>query len=180
MINQKFIYFLFFFLMFLGTYFLFKSGNCHSNEYDSEYAYEYNIAFSRIRKNVDYSRRIYQTPMNRNQIQEVSKEKIAEWKREYDFHKKEGDRTYNDAKDRCWWLPNVNEREQARYCFVSAIGLLGNGTPCSKLVSCVTALLAQYGLDAISEYHYINNKLYWSEYHFSMAELYWDLIQQNQ
>lgn len=92
------------------------------------------------------------------------------------FHKENGERCYNDAKDRCWWLPYLSERDKARYC-ISNIGVLAcPGEPKSKLIIALVNMLIQYGIDCSEEWHYINNKLYWSQYHFEMMEFYDNLI----
>lgn len=33
------------------------------------------------------------------------------------FHKENGDRCFKDAKDRCWYLPNLSALDNARYCW---------------------------------------------------------------
>ena len=100
----------------------------------------------------------------------------GEWQEEYDLHMFHAIRTYNDAKEACWWLPRVNDRERARQCFTAAMSAVGCSTPTGKLVASVTTLLIHHGLDMINEWEYIQNKLYWSEYHFEMCEFYAELL----
>lgn len=94
------------------------------------------------------------------------------------FHKSNGIRTFNDAKDRCWYLPKLSHREKARYCFTNIGAVLSNSTPQSKIVATVVITLIQYGLDCTDEWNYIKNKLYWSQYHFEMMEFHQELINQ--
>lgn len=105
-------------------------------------------------------------------------EQIASWQKEYNFHLQEGIRTFNEAKAKCWYLPDLEDREKARYCFTSAIAAIGSTTPTYKLLAVVTQLLTQYGLDAMYEWNDINTKLYWSSYHFEMCDQYYKLIHQ--
>ena len=92
------------------------------------------------------------------------------------FHKENGDRCLNDAKNKCWWLPDLDDREKARYCFTNIGVLVCPGDPKSKLIISIVTTLIQYGLDCSEQWHYINNKLYWAQYHYEMMEFYEDLI----
>lgn len=103
-------------------------------------------------------------------------ELLDKYRKEFEFHSLNALRTYNDAKDRCWWLPNISHREKARYCFTSAIAAIGSPTPQTKLVATITNLLMNYGLDVMDEWNYINNKLYWSAYHFEMCDHYSSIL----
>ncbi len=94
------------------------------------------------------------------------------------FHKENGDSCYNDAKEKCWWLPNVSDRDKARYCFTNIGVLCSPGKSKSKLIIALVTTLIQYGLDCSSEWHYINNKLYCSQYHYEMMEFHQNLIKQ--
>jgi len=93
-----------------------------------------------------------------------------------EFHKSNGERTFKDAKNKCWYLPGLTDRQNARYCFTSAGASLYPGTPQSKLVKVIITTLIQYGVDCISEWEYIDNKLYWAQYHFEMMEFYEEVI----
>ena len=94
----------------------------------------------------------------------------------YQFHIVNAERTYNDAKDRSWWLPDIDDRQIARTCFNTIGALALPGTPQSRIVAGLISLMINYGLDCISEWEYINNKLYWSQYHYEMAEFYANAI----
>ena len=91
------------------------------------------------------------------------------------FHEENAKRCYDEAKAKCWYLPDIDDRRNADYCFYSASGLLYPGTPMSKLMGVLINLLIQYGIDCTKEWHDINHKLYWAEYHFEMKEFYEDL-----
>jgi hypothetical protein len=93
-----------------------------------------------------------------------------------DFHLENGLRTYNDAKEKCWYLPRMEERTKARTCYTTAVTVIGTPTVQAKLVVTVTQLLISYGLSAMDEWDYINDKLYWSKYHMELYEFYKDLL----
>lgn len=97
-------------------------------------------------------------------------------KQKYLFHKENGDRCLEDAKNRCWYLPNLTDRDNARYCWSNAAALLYPGTPVSKVVAVIITTLTQYGIDCNGEWDYIHTKLYWSQYHYEMMEFYKGLI----
>lgn len=115
----------------------------------------------------------YINPYNNNKPSPTVR---AKWVSEYNFHLENGKRTFKDAQDRCAYLPNTDDRTKAKYCFTSAISLVGSSTPGTKLVAAVTTFLVQYGIDCMDEWHYINNKLNWSKYHFEMCDFYRDLL----
>ena len=92
------------------------------------------------------------------------------------FHKENGDRCLADAKERCWWLPYIPAREKARYCCTNLAIFASPGEPRSKIITALINTLIQYGIDCQDEWHYINNKLYWSQYHYEMMEFHQQLI----
>ena len=102
-----------------------------------------------------------------------------EWIKEYEFHKTNAIRCYEDAKDRCWWLPEISDRDKARYCYTSAFAALGTSVPSTKLLLMVGSLLLQYGLDMQDEWNYIDNKMHWARYHFEMCDHYQKLLEGN-
>lgn len=95
------------------------------------------------------------------------------------FHKGEAERTFADAKARCWILPKLTDRQNAQYCFGAIAALVAPVDPMSKLVGVITATLILYGIDCCDEWHYINNKLYWSQYHYEMMEFYEEALRKS-
>jgi hypothetical protein len=93
-----------------------------------------------------------------------------------EFHDANGKRTYADAKNKCWFLPEVSDRDKARWCFSTFVAGIAAGTPMSKVVAMILNALANYGLNCIDEWEYIQNKLHWSEYHFEMKEWYENVL----
>lgn len=89
-----------------------------------------------------------------------------------EFHQKEAKRLYQEIKDRCWWLPCLDDRKKARKLFnlitpvVAASGITG------KVVGTLVVGLGDYCLDCMDEWNYIENKLHWLEYHTEQAEFY--------
>lgn len=78
---------------------------------------------------------------------------------------------YELAKNKCWWLPDLNDREKARHCFQGAIACYIGNTPQSKIVGAVIYFLTAYGLACLEEWNYINDnlmksKVYWESYEF--------------
>jgi hypothetical protein len=93
-----------------------------------------------------------------------------------EFHKKEGERCFQDAKDMCWYLPHIDDRTMARNCFTTAFSMVGSMTPQTRIVVLVGKLMMDYGLEALNEWDAINTKLYWAQYHFEMYDFYSDLV----
>lgn len=94
-----------------------------------------------------------------------------------DFHKKNGDRTYQEAKSKCWYLPDVDERERAKECFVVAASALLPSEPRSKLIGLVLSTMVTYGINCYDEWNFINTKLQWAKYHYEMMEFYQQVVE---
>ena len=131
--------------------------------------------FVRAHCDIPYQHEYYfQNYISRTQYSDrpTSTQRKIKAQEEYEFHMFHAIRTYTEAKDKCWYLPNLSEREKARICWTTAISMFAAPTPQAKIVVCVTQLLIQYGLDCIDEWDYIKEKLVWSEYHFNECERY--------
>jgi hypothetical protein len=160
---NNFIRVIFYGLILAGTFFL-----CRSCAYAESHLDEYINA-------VPPEHICLRTQWGRpqDQIKQPSqKSQRLHWKEDYDFHLSNGIRCYEDAKSKCWYLPNIEDREKARYCFTTSIAAVGNANAYCKLVAMVSSLLLQYGLDCMDEWDYIKTKLYWSSYHFELCDHY--------
>lgn len=94
----------------------------------------------------------------------------------YDDHHFNAVRTYNDAYNRVWFLPDLTWRQVGRDCWVAACSTVGGASPSARLVIAFGALLSSYGLHCLDEWDYIQDKLYWSQYHFDQCKYYADLL----
>lgn len=99
------------------------------------------------------------------------------YERKEKFHSTEANRYYIHAKQKMWYLPDLDDREKARYCFTSAVTTAMPGDPRAKIVGVVLQFFLQYGLDCIYEWNYIQNQLYWAAYHFEMADFYFEVLE---
>lgn len=142
------------FFLLLGVLFFFSSekGNAAENPYAQ---YEIRM-FYHLKKLNSQDRKFYE-------------DKLI-------FHRENAIRTYNEANERCRFLPKVDDRKKAEYCFNSAIAMIAPATPMSKVVIGLISLLGQYGIDCLKEWHYIDNKLFWCHYHYDMMEFYEELL----
>lgn len=87
-------------------------------------------------------------------------------------HQYDAERTWNNAKNKCWYLPNISNRNSAKNAFAAVMASFGGSTPMSKLVCSLIGLLTSYGLDCIDEWYYIEEQLQWCQYHCEMVEFY--------
>ncbi len=104
-------------------------------------------------------------------------QKRKEWQESYDHHHYDAVRTYNDAYNRIWWLPDLTLRQLGRDAWVAACVIASTKTPGQALVAAFTTMLSQYGLHCLDEWDYIQDKLYWSHYHFKECAFYANLLQ---
>ncbi len=95
-----------------------------------------------------------------------------QWQDAYDDHHFNAVRTYNDAYNRVWYLPDLTWRQIGRDAWVAACGTAGGNTVCGRLVIAFSTMLSNYGLHCLDEWEYIQDKLYWSNYHFEKCAEY--------
>ncbi len=181
-------------LFLIGTFCMLKSyGYCDKNEFDypqydfkkefnyifpdppipveEEYLYQFSPNQQAMQFIESFSKRTnYGKPQNKHTMR-------AYWQQEYDFHHCEGVRTYNDAYNRVWYLPDLSWRQLGRDAWVAACGTAGGSNPSARLVIAFSTLLSQYGLHCLDEWEYIQDKLYWSRYHFEQCIYYANQLQ---
>jgi hypothetical protein len=71
----------------------------------------------------------------------------------------------------------MTDREKARTCFTTFLAGVAPGTPMSRIVCCILAALANYGLACLDEWDYINSKLLLSQYHYEMKEFFEECLE---
>ena len=108
----------------------------------------------------------------------LSKEDKKFYQDKVRFHQSNAERCYRDVKNKCAWLPDFDDRENAKFCLVTAGTLVAPADPMSKLIAITVELFVYYGLTVMDEWNYIKNKLHWAEYHYEMMEFYQELLQQ--
>lgn len=93
-----------------------------------------------------------------------------------DDHKLEADYALKAAKNKIWFLPDLEERDPMKYCWQAAGAAALPGTPMSKLCSIIILTLLQYGQDCSSEWQYISYQLHSAEYNYEMYEFYDEIL----
>ncbi len=137
---------------------------------DREYLFQYPYVQSKeqcLRKWVNPYEHQWDNPQQKKGYKQQK-----EWQEAYDSHHFEAVRTYQDAYNRVWFLPNLTLRQIGRDCWVSACAMASTKTPNAALVVAFSTLLSQYGLHCLDEWDYINDKLTWSQYHFEQCAIY--------
>ena len=99
-----------------------------------------------------------------------------EFIKKVEFHDKWGKYNLDQAQSKCWWLPNVSDREKAIYCWVTFMGSVAQTTPQSKVVVGLLSFLTLYGIDCVNEWDEIKTLLNWAEYHYNMKEFYENVL----
>jgi len=99
-----------------------------------------------------------------------------EFIKKVEFHDKWGKYNLDMAQNKCWWLPDVSDREKAQWCWVTFMGSVAGTTPPSKVVCGLLSFLTQYGLNCIDEWDEIKTLLNWAEYHYNMKEFYENVL----
>lgn len=112
------------------------------------------------------------------QLNALNYDDCKTYQQKFQFHKENAERCFEDAKKKCWWLPNIDDRDKARYCLTNIGVIISPGDPKSKLIIAVITTLVQYGLDCNDEWNYIQNKLKWAQYHYEMMEFFEEVVKQ--
>lgn len=102
-------------------------------------------------------------------------DKCLTYTQKRDFHKKNAERCFNDARDMCWYLPGAT-RDKSFYAFTNLAILGSPGEARSKLITALITTLIQYGADVIDEWANINTKLNWAQYHWEQHEFYCEVV----
>jgi hypothetical protein len=108
----------------------------------------------------------------------ITQSQLQQWQEAYDDHHFHAVRTYTDAYNRVWFLPDLTWRQIGRDCWITACALAATRTPSTALVVAFTTLLSQYGLHCLDEWDYIQEKLKWSQHHFDQCAIYANMLQQ--
>ena len=116
---------------------------------------------------------------NINMLRTLSKIDRENYQEAYEMHAWNAKRNWDNAKNACWILPNISHRNKAKYVWVSTISAFAASEPKAKIVAALLTALAQYGLDCIDEWGYIDEQLEWCEYHYTQAAHYASLLQRN-
>lgn len=179
----------FFALFFFGLFcFMKDKGYCEEIEIESLEIYEDSLK-DRVPLEEEY---LYQFPNEYAYTLDISKHAAKyvnpyhpkpasaaqrqKWKEAFDMHNFNAIRTYNDAKDCVWWLPNLTWRQWGRDAWVAACAMASTKSPCAALTVAFTTMLSQYGLHCADQWDYIEDKLYWSDYHFNECIKYAQLL----
>lgn len=170
--NSKLLKWIIFFILFFSGLF------CYMKDYGYCDECQFNHYFP-IPVEQEYLFQNYEARSNwngqRNKKPPSGNQKLK-WQEAYDDHHFNAIRTYNDAYNRVWFLPDLSWREIGRDCWVSACALASTKTPSAALVVAFSTLLSQYGLHCLDEWDYIQDKLYWSKYHFDQCSYYANLL----
>ncbi len=94
------------------------------------------------------------------------------------MHKEKGEEYYNTAKEICWYLPNVSDREQAKIAFTAVVALFP-GPIHYRLVAATGAMLAQYGICCIDAFYDVDFNMNMSKFHFRLVNAFHDHIKSN-
>lgn len=99
-----------------------------------------------------------------------------EYKKYIEYHHDKAVGYFCDAEEICWYLPDVDDKESARYCFTAAIALLASGSPISKACAAVLTTMTNYGLDAMEDWNMMKTLIHKAQYHSEMEQFYAELL----
>lgn len=168
--KPKPIYYIILFIIFLcTTWFTHKLEGAEIFD-DTSYSYETPCAVPNAKKEIAMLSQYFPLMALTASEKQFYAEKL-------NFHIANAERTFNDAKNKCWYLPEKTKRDAAKYCINSVACLLVPGSPYSKIIASLISMLKDVGVDMMDEWNYINNKLYWCHYHYEMVEFYLTVLE---
>ena len=92
-------------------------------------------------------------------------------KKEMDKYLSSAKYCYDKAKDRCWWLPNMEHRKASRYLFETIMyAAIPVADAKSRLIFILVKTFVDYGLECMDEWHYIHDKLKWAQWYYQEYE----------
>jgi len=94
------------------------------------------------------------------------------------LHREKGEEYFNAAKEICWYLPRVSDREKAKIAFISMMAVFP-GPIQLKLVLGVGALLTEYGICCIDAFYDVDFNMNMSTFHYRLADAFYDHIKKN-
>lgn len=96
--------------------------------------------------------------------------------KQIEYHLKQGEAAYKEAKNRCALIPQKENFEKAIWCFQSILATATIGSPASRLISGIIMLGGQYCVAVMQEWQMIENALIRAECHFGLMEFYQDIL----
>lgn len=87
-------------------------------------------------------------------------------------HEKFAKSNLEEAKQKCAWLPSMDDRSKAQHCFTTIMATITNTTPMSKIIGALASMLTIYGINVLYEWNEIQTLLGYSQYHYEMKEFY--------
>ena len=102
----------------------------------------------------------------------LTNQQRKEYEGKVNFHRKEGQRCFNEAQGICLLIPDARNRDIAMNLFKSAIATSAGGRGWSGVVAGLTVLLIEYGCAVLNEYNRMNDLLLESKAHFELMEFY--------
>ncbi len=159
-----------------GSFCMLKSyGYCDTYERKKRVKVENEYLFAKASTWVNPYEHVWQDDPQKPKINPSQKE-IKEWEEAYKFHEFNAKRTFEDAKNKVWYIADFSWREKGKAAWIAACSTVGVKKASRKLAAACISILCQYGLQVIEEWDYINEKLQWSEYHFKECEHYSNLL----
>jgi hypothetical protein len=136
-------------------------------------AYAQEISSNNLEKSMMLS---FISPLN-----SLSEDQMATLKNKMEFHNKECRKCYKKASDLArWYLPTLDEEQNAQYCWETAGVVIGGytsgATPMTIALAMILAASAQYLKDCSQQWHEMRRALYEAEGHADMAMFYAEMI----
>lgn len=95
-----------------------------------------------------------------------------------DWHAKKAYEEFVAAKDRCWLLPNLADRERTKSAWATFLAIVTPNTPLYKGIGILIGIMSDYGCACIDEWYDIKEMLESSQANSEMAQFYRDLASQ--
>lgn len=154
----------------LAAYSMLHTYECPANQYRDPYIDQFE------KKNIScFENQIEMGFLNDFPKMNAEYDACDTYTKKRDFHKKNAERCFNDAKNMCWYFPS-KVRDKSLFAFSNVASLATLKDLKSKAIATLVITLIEYGADAYEEWTNMNTKLHWAEYHWDQYEFFCDVV----
>lgn len=93
------------------------------------------------------------------------------------YHEKRAKKFLKMADDICWWMPDLEAREQGQCAIRAIMASIGGTTVVSKMVLSLLSLFESYAEAALGDWCALQDNLMEANYHLEMLEFYKEVLE---
>lgn len=132
------------------------------------FSHDYSVFLRHKEREIGYQGGTYAYKLNNSEKEKYERLEQEALEKAYDY--------YCQAQNKSMWIPDIQDRTKAEYCFSTAITMLSITNPMSKVVGTIVQLAGIYGIHVMREWNEINTLLNYSKHYYEQQEFYSDIL----